>query len=781
MNKKMLRIAGWALGLTLAVAGVGTAVGVSYAADVDPMVLRAASEQYSMTPNASTTGSASTSYITTLTEFTADGVKWKMNQWNPGTLQVRTNKSSASDEFRFYNTTAFPGKITKVVIKFSAFTVKESSKLMFLGGASEQNGTSGGTAGTYDTDAKTLTWIPEESDNFTYFAFYQNGEAASGTNKLATSDAIVVTYDVISASINGSSSAKAGTEWSPTNITENDTGNEVSGVSYYFTAVGVYDQEIDVSSWATNVDTGAFTPEEPCTVTVSAKKDGYSITDKVINVSYADVASISLSSYSTTIAKNAVFDLDEVDVTVNPAAYTEQVWTWAVTSNTVEDDYIFDDESNELLAGDTTGTITLTASSGSKTADFVVTVSTDPILNLDKDSFSAYVGGDAVTLVPTAFNFADGEVSYEWSSDNESVATVSDEGSVSFVGAGVANITAVGKVGGVKQAEAICAVKVVESLNPIQNVIDNDYSYIFEKKTFETYSTAVSLGKASWTAEATGGDYFGNDTTKGQQFGSGSASASALSLSSSDFSGEVSSVTVETSGGSKVSATVSVTVGGTAFKSDGDETKTITSDSISYVFTGSGSGEVVISWKQTTKKALYVKKIAVKYGSVTSYANVPGKEAEQEAVIAFAESVTSNLDAVCDKTSGSTNLDELNNRWTAIKTVFDEKRGSLTDEGKAHFDALVSYASKDAAGDKLQKALSSYDYVASKYGAQLSAGDFLHSVSSRNAATYAVNNRMGFLQRGDNSMKIALVATLLSAGAVAAIGICFANHKRKKN
>ncbi|MBQ9466256.1 MAG: chitobiase/beta-hexosaminidase C-terminal domain-containing protein [Muribaculaceae bacterium] len=40
-----------------------------------------------------------------------------------------------------------------------------------------------------------MTWTPGSTDNFTYFAFYQNGKAASGTNKLAASDAIVVTYE----------------------------------------------------------------------------------------------------------------------------------------------------------------------------------------------------------------------------------------------------------------------------------------------------------------------------------------------------------------------------------------------------------------------------------------------------------------------------------------------------------------------------------------------------------------------------------------------------------
>lgn len=150
---------------------------------------------YSMTPDQESTKNNSTSYITSLTEFTYEGISWKMNQWNPSSLQIRTNKDSATSEFRFYNTSAFPGRIKKVVISFSALSVSDDSKLMFKGGSSVVTATTGGTAGTWDPDKKTLTWTPSASDNFTYFAFYQNGKAASGNNYLAKSNAIVVEYE----------------------------------------------------------------------------------------------------------------------------------------------------------------------------------------------------------------------------------------------------------------------------------------------------------------------------------------------------------------------------------------------------------------------------------------------------------------------------------------------------------------------------------------------------------------------------------------------------------
>ena len=151
-------------------------------------------QAYSLTPNQESTGTTSTKYITELTEFTYNGISWKITQWNPSSLQVKTNQSSATAQFRFYNTSAFGGRIEEVVLKFSALTVADASKLMFLGGSQEVTATTGGTAGVWDETNKTLTWTPNSSDNYTYFAFYQDGKAATGTNKLAETDAIVVTY-----------------------------------------------------------------------------------------------------------------------------------------------------------------------------------------------------------------------------------------------------------------------------------------------------------------------------------------------------------------------------------------------------------------------------------------------------------------------------------------------------------------------------------------------------------------------------------------------------------
>lgn len=225
-------------------------------------------ETYSLTPDQASTGSSETTYITTLTAFRYDGVSWKMNQWNPKTLQIKTNQTSAASEFRFYNTSAFPGKITKVVITFSTLSVSDASKLMFKGGKSEVSSTSDGTTGTWDSKTKSLTWTPNSSDNFTYFAFYQNGKAASGTNYLATENAIVVTYETtpaytITPAVNNAEMGSAEVSGTTITATPNSGYRVKSGSEGYTVTVGSAD--------VTNNGDNTFTvdPSTDCTVQIN--------------------------------------------------------------------------------------------------------------------------------------------------------------------------------------------------------------------------------------------------------------------------------------------------------------------------------------------------------------------------------------------------------------------------------------------------------------------------------------------------------------------------------
>ena len=134
-----------------------------------------------------------------------------------------------------------------------------------------------------------------------------------------------------------------------------------------------------------------------------------------------------------------------------------------------------------------------------------------------------------------------------------------------------------------------------------------EYSYTFTNKQFSTNGSKI-LNNVNWTL-AGDGNYWGYDATKGQQFGSSSNPYKSLTLSTSGIKGTIEKIVINTSGASSVNATFTVKVGGTQY---GNSTK-LTATATNYTFTGSASGDIVLSYTQTSKKAIYIKSIAVTY------------------------------------------------------------------------------------------------------------------------------------------------------------------------
>ena len=133
------------------------------------------------------------------------------------------------------------------------------------------------------------------------------------------------------------------------------------------------------------------------------------------------------------------------------------------------------------------------------------------------------------------------------------------------------------------------------------------YSYTFTSKQFSK-NESKTLNNVKWTL-AGDGDYWGYDGTKGQQFGSGSKPYKTLTLTSSTTFNNVSRIEINTSGASSINASLTVKVGGTQA---GNTTK-IDSAAKAYTFSSSTplTGEVVLSYTQTSSKAIYIKSIAI--------------------------------------------------------------------------------------------------------------------------------------------------------------------------
>lgn len=135
--------------------------------------------------------------------------------------------------------------------------------------------------------------------------------------------------------------------------------------------------------------------------------------------------------------------------------------------------------------------------------------------------------------------------------------------------------------------------------------------------------TGTASDNVEWTVTSDG-DESTYDSTKGIHYGTSKKEVQYIQLATSGISDNVSQVVVNASTASGVSATVSVSVGGTAFTCGSSTTPSLTESAADYTFTGTGSGQIVVRVEKPSSatKALYVKSIAVTHASGGGSQNV---------------------------------------------------------------------------------------------------------------------------------------------------------------
>ena len=154
-----------------------------------------------------------------------------------------------------------------------------------------------------------------------------------------------------------------------------------------------------------------------------------------------------------------------------------------------------------------------------------------------------------------------------------------------------------------------------------QSELESPWSHTFSTtdKTFTADGTETLSG-ADWTlasdwVDPTQTDY-NKDSSKGMKLGSNNKPINGFTLSSSSFPGTITQVSFTFAARSKSTINVAVTVGGSDFEA------TTTSfynaqDLTEVVFTGSGSGEIVISIEHdansTNKGAIYMGEVGVEF------------------------------------------------------------------------------------------------------------------------------------------------------------------------
>ncbi len=126
--------------------------------------------------------------------------------------------------------------------------------------------------------------------------------------------------------------------------------------------------------------------------------------------------------------------------------------------------------------------------------------------------------------------------------------------------------------------------------------------------------TGTADDDAVWTVTSDGTES-NYDGTKGIHYGTSSAAVGYIQLSTSDIAGTITSVVVNASAASGVSASVSVTVGADAFTCESETTAAVSASATDYTFEGSASGKIVVRLAKaaSAKKALYVKSVVVTY------------------------------------------------------------------------------------------------------------------------------------------------------------------------
>ena len=223
----------------------------------------------------------------------------------------------------------------------------------------------------------------------------------------------------------------------------------------------------------------------------------------------------------------------------------------------------------------------------------------DLTLNATEKEFDL-ADGEGQTFQLNNSGSADGALSYE--SNNTAVATVSDSGLITAVGEGTATITVTQAASSTYNGgTATCTVTVTDSRYSI-----SDLTF-----TAACGGSGTANDNASWTVTSDGSES-NFDSTSGIHYGTNSASVTYLQLATSDVNGTIKKVVVNARDAQAI-ATITVTVGGTAFICTGSATATNTS--ANYTFTGTGTGEIVVRVDRGSSmtKAIYVKSVKVYY------------------------------------------------------------------------------------------------------------------------------------------------------------------------
>ncbi len=198
MNKKTLRIAGWALGLSMVAAGIGAAVGASQKAPVEAKAAEVPGATATLTITRSDftdTGDYGAWSSWTATTSGGTSVSGQAEIYGTTKTSMQFNKGNGYELAAFFNTNPIPGAITKIEAKTASGTNRAWNAYVCSTAYSASEGTltagnNKTTVGSAVTVTTSRTTIGTSTAGYSYFCLQEN------VNKASMLAEIRITYTV---------------------------------------------------------------------------------------------------------------------------------------------------------------------------------------------------------------------------------------------------------------------------------------------------------------------------------------------------------------------------------------------------------------------------------------------------------------------------------------------------------------------------------------------------------------------------------------------------------
>lgn len=288
--------------------------------------------------------------------------------------------------------------------------------------------------------------------------------------------------------------------------------------------------------------------------------------------------------------------------------------------------------------------------------------------------------------------------------------------------------------------------------------------------------SGTSDGGETWTVTSDGTEST-YDPTKGIHYGTSGAAVQYINLTSSDFTtGKITSVVVNASTASGVTATVAVNVGGNAF---GGAAKSLSQTATEYTFEGEVDAdeiEVIITKPSSATKAIYCKSIAVTYveesEETVNIANNASHKAAQRAAVAYAQAFNAAMDNTENCTTG------LDAAWTTCSNAYNSFKtaaAALGETEEAWALNLVKYATKQYSDDSgeacIERMMKTYEICVQKHGKTA----FMSDLVTLGARPVSV---LSSISKNTSTVAIIVVISVVS---VVAVGGYFYLRKKKED